>query len=85
MIVSIVDNRIALIETRFNRQRELCPTFCYRNGTQQGNRLAKSGMVLGGVGCALFYGFLLLLTVGFYYLISQGYIGFILPSGNVPF
>ena len=56
-----------------------------RKGPQQGNRLAKSGIVLSGIGCALFYGFLLLVAVGFYLLISKGYIGSILPSGNVPF
>lgn len=56
-----------------------------RKGHQEGNRLAKSGIVLGGIGCALFYGFLLLVAVGFYLLISKGYIGFILPSGNAPF
>ena len=56
-----------------------------RKGHQQGIRLAKSGIVLGGIGCALFYGFLLLVAVGFYLLISKGYIGFILPLGNVPF
>ena len=56
-----------------------------RKSHQQGNRLAKSGIVLGGIGCALFYGFLLLGAVGFYLLISKGYIGFILPSGNAPF
>jgi hypothetical protein len=56
-----------------------------RRGPQQGNRLAKSGIVLSGIGCALFYGFLLLVAVGFYLLISKGYIGSILPSGNVPF
>src|SRR5690242_1928546 len=31
-----------------------------RTRHQQGNRLAKWGNVLGGIGCALFYGFLLL-------------------------
>jgi len=56
-----------------------------RKGHQQGNRLAKSGIVLSGIGCALFYGLLLLGALGFYILISRGYIGFILPSGNVPF
>ena len=56
-----------------------------RKGPQQGNRLAKSGIVLSGIGCALFYGFLLLIAFGFYILISKGYIGFILPSGNVLF
>jgi len=56
-----------------------------RKGSQQGSRLAKSGIVLGGIGCALFYGFLLLGALGFYILISKGHIGFILRSGNVPF
>jgi hypothetical protein len=56
-----------------------------RRGHQQGNRLAKSGIVLSGIGCALFYGFLLLVAFGFYLLISKGHIGFILRSGNVPF
>ena len=56
-----------------------------RKGHQQGNRLAKSGIVLSGIGCALFYGFLLLIAFGFYILISKGYVGFILPSGNLPF
>ena len=56
-----------------------------RKGHQQGNRLAKSGIVLSGIGCALFYGLLLLGALGFYILISKGYIGFILRSGNVPF
>ena len=56
-----------------------------RKGQQQGDRLAKSGIVLSGIGCALFYGFLLLIALGFYILISKGYIGLILPSGNVPF
>jgi uncharacterized membrane protein len=56
-----------------------------RKGHQQGNRLAKSGIVLSGIGCVLFYGFLLLIALGFYILISKGYVGFILRSGNVPF
>jgi hypothetical protein len=56
-----------------------------RKGHQQGNRLAKSGLVLSVIGCALFYGFLLLVALGFYVLISKGYIGSILRSGNVPF
>ena len=56
-----------------------------RKDHPQGDRLAKSGIVLSGIGCALFYGFLLLIAVGFYLLISKGYIGFILPSGNGPF
>ena len=46
-----------------------------RKGHQKGNRLAKSGMVLSGIGCAIFYGFLLLGAIGFYILISKGYIG----------
>ena len=54
-----------------------------RKGHQPGNRLAKSGIVLSGIGCALFYGFLLLVAIGFYILISKGYIGFILRSSNV--
>ncbi|SRR6266487_5889072 len=53
-----------------------------RKGHQQGERLAKSGIVLSGIGCALFYGFLLLGALGFYILISKGYIGFILRSGK---
>jgi hypothetical protein len=59
-----------------------------RTGHQQGDRLAKSGIILSGIGCALFYGFLLLMAVGFYIyymLISKTHIGSILPSGNVPF
>jgi len=56
-----------------------------RKGDQQGNHLAKSGIVLSGIGCALFYGFLFLVALGFYILISKGYIGFILPSSNVAF
>jgi len=56
-----------------------------RKNHQQENRLAKWGIVLSGIGCALFYGFLLLGAIGFYILISEGYIGFILPSGNIPF
>ena len=55
-----------------------------RKGHQQGNRPAKSGIVLRGIGCALFYGFLLLGALVFYLLISKGYIGFILRSSNVP-
>lgn len=56
-----------------------------RKGHQQGDRLAKSGIVVSGIGCALYYGFLLLIALGFYILISKGYIGLILPSGKVPF
>ena len=55
-----------------------------RIGHQQGNRSAKWGIVLSGIGCALFYGLLLLGALGFYILISKGYIGSILRSGNVP-
>jgi len=55
-----------------------------RKGHQRGNHLAKSGIVLSGIGCALFYGLLLLGALGFYILISKGYIGFILPLGNLP-
>jgi hypothetical protein len=55
-----------------------------RKGYHQGNRPAKSGIVLSGIGCALFYGFLLLGAIGFYILISKGHIGFIIRSGNVP-
>ena len=36
-----------------------------RKGHPQGDRLAKSGIVLSGIGCALFYGFLLLVAIGF--------------------
>ena len=56
-----------------------------RKGHQQGSRLAKWGIVLSGIGCALFYGFLLLVAIGFYIIFSRGYIGFILPSGHVTF
>ena len=56
-----------------------------RNGHQQGNCLAKSGIVVSGIGCALFYGLLLLAAIGFYILMSKGYVGFILNSGNHPF
>jgi hypothetical protein len=56
-----------------------------RKAHQQGNRLAKSGIVLSRTGCALFYGLLLLAALGFYILISKGYIGLILRSGNVAF
>jgi hypothetical protein len=56
-----------------------------RRGHGQGNRLAKWGIVLSGIGCALFYGLLLLGVIGFYLLFSRGFIGFILPSQNVPF
>jgi hypothetical protein len=56
-----------------------------RMGHQEGDRLAKSGIILSGIGCALFYGLLLLMALDFYILISKGYIGLILPYGNVPF
>ena len=56
-----------------------------RKGYPRGDRVAKSGIVLSGIGCALFYGFLLLIALSFYILISKGYIGFLLPSNNVPF
>ena len=56
-----------------------------RKGHQQGNRLAKSGIVVSGIGCALFYGLVLLGALGFYLLISNGYIGLLLPSGHIPF
>jgi hypothetical protein len=56
-----------------------------RRGHQQGNCLAKSGIVVSGIGCALFYGLLLLAAIGFYILMSKGYVGFILNSGNHPF
>jgi hypothetical protein len=56
-----------------------------RKGHRQGNRLAKWGIVLSGIGCALFYGLLLLAAIGFYILMSKGYVGFILNSGNHPF
>lgn len=55
------------------------------HGVQQGDRLAKWGIMLSGIGCILFYGFLLLLALGFYILFSKGYIGLIIPSGNLPF
>ena len=42
-----------------------------RIGDQQGDRLGKSGIILGGVGCALFYGLLVVIAVGFY-LVWQG-------------
>lgn len=44
-----------------------------RKGRQQGNRLAKSGIVLSGIGCALFYGLLLVGAVGFYLVFSNGF------------
>jgi hypothetical protein len=57
-----------------------------RKESQTGIGLARSGIIMSGLGCALFYGFLLALTYAFYMLISKGYIGgFILPLGNVPF
>ena len=39
-----------------------------RKGHQQGDRLAKSGIVLSGIGCALFYGFFVVGAIGFYLL-----------------
>lgn len=54
-----------------------------KRGSQKGTGLAKSGIITSGIGCALFYGFLLVIAYGFYVLISKGYIGFILHSGNV--
>jgi hypothetical protein len=42
-----------------------------RKGHQQEDRLAKSGIVLSGIGCALFYGLILLGAIGFY-LIWRG-------------
>src|SRR5689334_18943620 len=42
-----------------------------RKGHQHGNRPAKWGIVLSGIGCAIFYGFLLLGAIGFYILISR--------------
>ena len=56
-----------------------------RRGHQEGDRLARSGIVVSGIGCALFYGFLLLIALGFYILISKGYIGWILLAGNLSF
>jgi hypothetical protein len=56
-----------------------------RRGQQQANRLAKAGIILSGIGCALFYGLLIVGALGFYILISKGYIGLILHSGNVSF
>jgi len=56
-----------------------------RKGHQQGNRLADLGIVLSGIGCALFYGLLLLAAIGIYILMSKGYVGFVLRSGNYPF
>ena len=49
-----------------------------RKGDKQGNRVANWGFVLSGIGCALFYGLLLLAAIGFYILMSKGYIGFVL-------
>jgi len=45
----------------------------------KGSGLAKWGIAISGIGCALLYGFLFLVALGFYLLISKGYIGFILP------
>ena len=42
-----------------------------RKGHQQEDRLAKWGIVLSGIGCALFYGLILLGAIGFY-LIWRG-------------
>jgi hypothetical protein len=56
-----------------------------RKSHQKGAGLAKSGIIIGGIGCALFYGLILVGVVGFYMLISKGYIGFLLHSGSVPF
>lgn len=54
-------------------------------GHQKGAGAAKWGIIMSGLGCALFYSFLLLVALGFYLLISKGYIGFIPRSGIVPF
>ena len=56
-----------------------------RKGHGLEDRLAKSGIVISGIGCTLFYGFLLLVALGFYILISKGYIGLILLSIDVPY
>jgi hypothetical protein len=56
-----------------------------RNNSQKGTGLAKSGIITSGIGCALFYGFLLAVAVGFYMLISKGYIGAIPPSSSALF
>ena len=54
-----------------------------RKGHRLEDRLAKLGIVISGIGCTLFYGFLLLVALGFYILISKGYIGLILLSVDV--
>jgi len=54
-----------------------------RNDSQKGNGLARSGIIISGIGCALFYGFFLALAYGFYMIFSKGYIGLILHSGII--
>lgn len=44
---------------------------------------ARWGIALSGIGCALLYGFFLLIALGFYILFSKGYIGFIPHLGNI--
>ena len=46
-------------------------------GSHSGLGPARWGIALSGIGCALLYGFFLLIALGFYILFSKGYIGFV--------